>query len=99
MDKRKIEFLRQVIRLLPMTGHNITYYATTMRYAPTALYNFKNGLEPSEVQYNHIINFLKTNYKKEFAMIMAVLNITDADIYNLEDNIDRYLKKWVRRTL
>lgn len=93
MNENKIKFMREVIKLLPMTGRNLTKYSQEMGFNTARLYDFKNGLFPSEEQYNHFLEFMLHNYRFEMAKIMAVLNTTENDIPNLENNIERYFEK------
>ena len=93
MNENKMRFMREVINLLPMTGTNITQYSLEMGFNKTKLYNFRRGLFPSEEQYNHFLDFLIKNHRYEMAKIMAVLNVSDKDVFELEENIERYFKK------
>lgn len=93
MNENKLKFMREVIKLLPMTGKNLTSYSKELNWCTTKLYDFRNGQFPSESQYNYFFNFMLKEHRFEMAKIMAVLNVSEEDIYNLEDSIKRYFDK------
>lgn len=93
MEENKIKFMREVIKLLPMTGKNLTTYSKEIGFSSLKLYEFKNGLFPSEEQYNHFLEVMLNNYRLEMAKIISVLNVSQEDIDNLEENIELYFEK------
>lgn len=93
MNENKIKFMREVINLLPMTNKNLTTYSKEMNWNGGKLYDFRRGMFPKEEEYNHFLKFMLNNYRFEMAQIMAVLNITEEDIYNVEESIKHYFEK------
>lgn len=93
MNESKIKFMREVINLLPMTSKNLTTYSKEMNWNSRRLYDFRRGMFPKEEEYNHFLDFMLDNYRYEMAQIMAVLNVTQEDIYNVEESIERYFEK------
>lgn len=69
----QIKEFQEVIRHLPYEGIAITKAAASMNISPTTLYNYKNGLKPTEHKYKYILACLMRDYPEEMNRISVIM--------------------------